>query len=91
MAALVVESEYRGSMAGFSVYTALVTLSANETDAGTVDTGMSKVTNVQLTNQTSLTQASAVWAAVSGGTITIDADANISGTHKVWLFAVGHP
>ena len=74
MAALVVADVNRLGIGGSTIYTALVTLTATETTAGTVDTLLSKVLNAQLTWATSIgTTTSTLFYSASGGVITVDA------------------
>ena len=91
MAALTVADVNRLGMAGVTVYTAKVTLSATETTAGTVDTALSKILAAQLTWASSIgTTKSTVFCTWTGGVVSIQATVVQTGTKDAYLVVYGY-
>lgn len=92
MAAAVLEKKVKGSMNGLDFYACEATLSATETTAVTIATGLRSIVNVQVTMATDVTagENGVVSASVSGGTVTLTGAAALTGTTKVWVLVLGY-
>lgn len=87
-------SVHKGAGVGFGVYLCHATLSATETTAVTIDTGMKKVFSCQATWATAHTTASGLICTAAAGTgltqeVSLQATNAPGGTTQAWVLVFG--